>query len=457
MLTSPSSASGFSSQSSVRHQTRSFILLPIAAIVIATLAGCNRGDAAAGGHGGMPPAQVTVQLIQPADLMVEREFVGQANGSREVEIRARINGIVEKRLYEEGAVVRAGQPLFKLDAAPYVAAVNQAEAAVATAEANLKQADREYARLKPMLEVKAISQKEWDTAASAADIARAQQKQAQAQLAAARVDLGYTDVRAPISGSAGRALKMEGSLANAAGDSLLTTMAQTDPMHVNFAITEGERTQTQADIASGALKVPASGYVVRLKNTDGQVLKSVGKLEFNDYKADANTGAFAARATVPNADGSLAPGQFVRVLLGGATRPGAIAVPQRAVQDGPMGKFVYVVGKGQDGKPAAEARPVVPGEWVNLGGPNPNGWVIRQGLKQGDQVVIDGMARIFAPGQPIVPMTAEEAARAQAQQGGAPGGAAKAPGKAPEKAPDKAADKAADKTSGEKSAPAAKK
>jgi membrane fusion protein (multidrug efflux system) len=389
----------------------------------------------------MPPAQVTFQVIQPADLMVEREFVGQANGSREVEIRARVNGIVEKRLYEEGAPVRAGQALFKLDAAPYLAAATAAEAALATAEANLKQADREFARLKPLIEVKAISQKEWDSAASAADIARAQLKQAQAQLAAAKVDLSYTDIRAPISGIAGRALKMEGSLANAAGDSLLTTLAQTDPMHVNFAITEGERTATQADVAAGLLKLPTTGYVVRLKNTEGQYLKATGKLDFNDYKADANTGAFAARATVPNSDGSLAPGQFVRVVLSGAVRPGAIAVPQRAVQDGPTGKFVYVVGKGQDGKPAAEARPVVPGEWVSLAGQNANGWVIKQGLKAGDQVVIDGMARIFSPGQPIVPMTAEEAAKAaasQGQQAAGPAGGTAAGKPATEKPADKA-------------------
>jgi membrane fusion protein (multidrug efflux system) len=140
---------------------------------------------------------------------------------------------------------------------------------------------------------------------------------------------------------------------------------------------------------------------------------------------------------VGNADGALTPGQFVRVVLSGGTRPDAIALPQRAVLDGPLGKFVYVVGKGQDGKPAAEPRPVVPGEWVTLPGKDANAWIIRQGLKAGDQVIVDGMARIFAPGQPVVPMTAEEAAKAAAAPSAA--AAQAAAGKAPDAAPAKPA------------------
>ncbi len=404
--------------------------LALASLLV--LSACDRGSAA--GMGGMPPAAVTYQAIAPQEVGVEQEYVAQANGSREVEIRARVNGIVEKRLYSEGSFVRAGTPLFKLDAAPYTAAAAQAEAALATADANFKQAEREYNRLKPLIDAKAISQKEWDSAASALDVARAQQKQAQAQLSSARVDLGYTNIVAPISGAIGRALKVEGSLANAASDSLLATMAQTDPIHVNFSITENERNSALAEIAAGSLKLPPGGYVVKLKTSEGQPIKAVGKLNFTDYKADANTGTYAARAEFPNADGALTPGQFVRVVLTGAKRPAAIVVPQRAVLDGPMGKYVYLVGKGQDGKPAAEMRPVVPGDWVTLEGKEHNGWVIRDGLKTGDQVIIDGMARIFFPGQSILPMTAAEAEAA------AKAAAAKAPGSG---AP--AADKNADK------------
>ena len=384
-------------------------------ILMAALGACGK-EGAQGGFMGMPPAAVTYEVVASRDIAVEREFIGQTNGSREVEIRARVNGIVEERLYKEGAVVRVGQPLFKLDAASYAAVVAQAEAGVATAEANMKLSEREYARLQPLAEAKMISQKDWDVAASNLDIKRAQLKQAQAQLQVAQVDLGYTDIRAPISGVVGRALKVEGSLANTSGDSLLATIAQVDPMHVNFAIAENEKNITQSELAAGSLKLPQSGYKVKLKTAEGQWLNSVGKMDFSDYKADVNTGSYAARAIFPNADGSLSPGQFVRVVLTGAIRPNAIAVPQRAVIDGPMGKFVYVVGKGKDGKPAAEPRPVIPGEWVTLEGKDNNAWIIRQGLKPGDQVIIDGMARIFAPGQPIVPSSAEEAAKAAATQ-----------------------------------------
>ena len=402
----------------------------IALALVATLAACGKGEAQGGMHG-MPPAQITYEVVAAREIPVEREFVGQTNGSREVEIRARVNGIVEKRLYEEGTVVRAGQSLFKLDSATYAAVAAQAEAGVATADANAKLAERDHNRLKPLVEANAISQKEWDTAASNLDVTRAQLKHAQAQLKAAQVDLGYTDIRAPISGVVGRALKVEGALANASGDSLLATLAQTDPMHVNFAIADGDRTSSQNEIAAGSLKVPKTGYVVKLKNAEGQWLKPIGKLDFSDYKADANTGAYAARAIFPNPDGALAPGQFVRVVLAGATRPDAIAVPQRAVIDGPMGKSVYLVGKDKDGKPVAESRPVVPGDWVMLQGKDSNGWIIKHGLKAGDQVIVDGMARIFFPGQSIQPMTAGEAAAAAAKQS-APG-TPSAEGKAPSK------------------------
>ena len=401
----------------------------LSAVFLSLLVACGPGSAP-GQHGGFPPPAVTYEVVAAREVAVDQEYVGQTAGSREIEIRTRINGIVEKRLFEEGAVIRAGQPLFKLESALYAAAAAQAEAGVGTADANLKQAEREFNRLKPLIEAKAISQKEWDTAASAIDVAKAQQKQAQAQYASAKIDLGYTFVTAPINGVIGRALKVEGALATAAADSLLATMAQTDPIHVYFSVAERDRNELQAEITAGTLILPKAGYTVRLKAADGRWLKPVGKMNFRDYKADANTGAYAARAEFANTDNTLSPGQFVRVVLTGATRANAITLPQRAVLDGPMGKYVYVVGKGRDDKPAAEQRPVVPGEWVMLESKDPgarNGWVIRDGLKAGDKVIVDGVARIFAPGQPIVPMTPEEAAKAAAEQAkAAPGAAAPA-------------------------------
>ncbi|MGQ5524350.1 efflux RND transporter periplasmic adaptor subunit [Chitinimonas sp. PSY-7] len=395
-----------------------------ALILVGLLAACGK-DQPHGGGGGMPPPMVTYEAVTARDVPIDFEYVGQAAGSREVEIRARVNGIVDKRLYEEGARVKAGQTLFRIDPAPFAAAAAAADANVASADAALKKAERDYARLKPLIEAKAVSQQEFDNAASGLDIARAALKAAQAQARNTNIDLGYTDVRAPISGVVGRALKVEGALANAAGDSLLATMAQTDPIHVNFALSEADRAHVQSEVAAGTLKLPASGYSVKLKTSDGQWLKNPGKLDFSDYKADETTGAYASRAEFSNADNSLTPGQFVRVLLSGAQRPNAIAVPQRAVLDGPTGKFVYTVGTGKDGKPAAVPAPVVPGEWVRLDGKEPNGWVIKKGLKTGDKVIVDGMARIFFPFAPVVPMTAEEAAQAAAKQAAGTAPAAK--------------------------------
>jgi len=398
---------GFLRAGVARRLSYSVILLPI------FLVACGQSPQA--GFSGMPPAAVTFEVAAARDVPVEYEYLGQTAGSREVEIRARVSGIVDKRYYQEGSLVQAGQALFKLDAASYVAAAAQAEAALASAAASLKKAERDFTRMQPLAESKVISQAAWDQISSDLDIAQARHKTAEAQFAAAKVQLRYTQIDAPISGVIGRALKVEGALANSeGGDSLLATMAQVNPMHVNFSVAEREKNDRAAEIAAGSLKLPKGGYVVRLKNTDGTLLEMQGKMDFADYKADANTGAYAMRATIPNPRGLLAPGQFVRVVLSGATRTKAFVVPQRAVVDGAMGKFVYLVGKDKDGKPIAEPRPIVPGEWVVLTGKEKNGWIIRQGLQAGDAVVIDGIARIFAPGQPLMPMTVEEAEKAAA-------------------------------------------
>ncbi len=353
------------------------------------------------GHGGMPPADVAVTTVSLRDVPVDFEYVGQVAGSREIEVRARVTGIIEKRLYEEGTLLKAGQPMFLIDQAPFRARVASAEAALTQAQARLKQAEREYNRIKPLAAEQAVSQKDADDAASAFELARAAVKSAEADLTTARIDLGYTEVRAPLGGVAGRALKVEGGLAAAGGDSLLATLAQTDPAHVNYGVGEEEALRLRDEAANGKLVLPKDGFAVKLKLSDGSMLDRVGRIDFHDYKADSNTGSFAARASVPNADGKLAPGQFVRVILSGATRPQAVVLPQRAVLDSPNGKYVYVVGQGKEGATIAQPRPVQVGEWVKLDGDLANAWVIRDGLKPGDQVIVDGTARIFFPGAPI--------------------------------------------------------
>ena len=370
----------------------------------ALLTGCGNSQSA--GEAGAHAAQaVTFETVVARDVAIEFEYPGQAAGSREVEIRARVDGIVEKRLYEEGSFVKAGQPLFVIAPATYAAATAAAEANVATAEANLQKAQRDFDRYKPLIDARAISQMEFDNTASALDIARANLKAAKAQYHSSRINLEYTDVRAPISGVIGRALKVEGALAIASSDSLLATMAQTDPIDVYFAVSEADRNHLQSELAAGRLSLPAGGkrFVAKLKDTDGKLLAQTGTLNFSDYKADTNTGAYTNRARFTNPKAALTPGQFLRVVLTGAVRRDAIAVPQRAVLNNAMGRFVYVVGKGKDGKPAAEPRPVVPGEWVRISDNEPSGWVIKEGLLPGDQVIVDGVARIFFPFQPITP------------------------------------------------------
>lgn len=392
----------------ISHLPRLTIQMTSAAVLIVALTGCGRSNSA-DKMGPPPPPTVSVATVVARDVPIDFEYPGQSAGSREVEIRARVDGIIEKRLFEEGSVVKAGQPLFVIAPATYAAADAAAAANVATAEANVQKAQRDFDRYKPLIDARAVSQMEFDNIASALDVARANLKAAQAQYSSAHINLSYTDVRAPISGVIGRALKVEGALASASSDSLLATMAQVDPIDVYFSMSDADHDNLQSELASGSLVMPKNGkgFVVKLKTNDGKWLPQTGTLNFSDYKADVNTGAFTNRARFANSKGTLTPGQFLRVVLTGAVRPNAIAVPQRAVLSNAAGKFVYVVGKGKDGKPAAELRPVVPGEWVRISDAEPNDWVIKDGLLAGDQIIVDGSAHIFAPSQPINPQFAE--------------------------------------------------
>ena len=371
-------------------------LFPLA--LAAIVAACSPSQEKGAGFHGFPPAEVTVQAATTRTFPVTFEYVGQTQGSKDVEVRARVTGIVEKRLFEEGAGVKAGQPLFILDARQYQAQVAAANAEVARAEAQKAQADRELARLKPLAERKAIGQKEADDAASQADFAAAAVKAAQAKLTELNVNLGYTKVIAPISGLTSRALKSEGSLATA-NETLLTTISQTNPIWIVFNISENEQLRLNRAVAANQLEVPKdNAYEVTVRLSDGSTLPRKGKINFSDTRVNPSTGTYEMRAEVANADGALKPGQFVRVILHGAERQNVIAVPQVAVMDGPQGKFVYVLGKDKDGKDVATPRPVVVGDWVDAN--KSNQWVIESGLKPGDPVIVNGIAKIMA-GAPV--------------------------------------------------------
>jgi membrane fusion protein (multidrug efflux system) len=337
-----------------------------------------------------PPPAVSTITVEPRDLPVTYEYVGQTAGFREVEVRARVTGILLKRHYREGAPVKEGQSLFLIDPAPFQVALERSEADLAVAEARLAQARRDTARLAPAFEAKAVAQKDYDDAVSAERIAAAEVQAARARVAEARLNLEYTRVEAPISGVSGRAAVSEGTLVSGPAV-LLTTVTQIDPMYVIFGIPDQERMAIQEEAESGRLKLPPHGrFQVGLTLADGRAYPHMGHLDFTDVRVNPQTGTSEARAQVPNPEGRLRAGEFVRVVLHGALRPQAVLVPQRAVLEGPAGKFVYVVNA--EGK--AEPRPVQVGPW------NGDAWLIRQGLAAGERVIVDGVMRI-RPGAPV--------------------------------------------------------
>lgn len=369
------------------------VLLPL----LLGLTGCD-GKAEQGAGMAFPPPQVSVVTIAPQDLPVEREYIGQTKGSREVEIRARVGGIIEQRLYEEGTQVAAGAVLFQLDPKSYAAQLAAAEAVLARAEAQRNQAEREWNRIKPLVADKVVSRKALDDAQSAFELAGADVKAAAAALREARLQLDYTRVTAPIAGVAGLAEKVEGAVVKAS-EERLTTLTVTDPMDVYFSVSENELLAQQTEAADGSVQTPADNALqVKVRLADGRVLERSGHINFNDARIDTATGTLNMRARLANADGLLKSGQFVRVLVSGAVRPNAITVPQKAVLEGPQGKFVYVVGKGKDNAAVAAVRPVEVGEWVSHN--DERMWIIRGGLQAGDQVIVDNLIKV-RPDTPV--------------------------------------------------------
>ena len=370
------------------------------------LTACNpsSSNAPAGPGNAMPPPEVSVITLQAKAQAVSLELVGQTAGSRETEVRARVAGILQQRLFVEGTAVQAGTPLFQIDPATFQNQLASAEANLAVAEAKVKQARRDQARAAPLAAEKAISQKEADDAQSALESAEAALKQTQAQANEARLNLAYTKVVAPIAGVTSTAAKSDGNLITAS-DSLITTIVQTHPMYVNFSLSEADVLRMTQQLSSGQLNVPGStggkratngslGFTVKLKLADGSLYAREGKLNFTSEKVNPQTGSFEARAELPNPDGVLRPGQFVRVMLGGASRPNSLSVLQRAVIDSPFGKIVFVVNK--DDK--LEPRP------VELDGWSQGEWIVTKGVQAGDRVLVEGFIKAHDPGMTVKPV-----------------------------------------------------
>jgi membrane fusion protein (multidrug efflux system) len=323
---------------------------------------------------------VTVIEARPTRVATQVEVVGTTEGAREVEVRARVAGILQRQLYREGEVVKAGAPLFQIERAPFEIALDEARAALAQAQAQQEQGKREADRLRPLVEDRAISQREYDQALSTAKTADASLLAARARVREAELNLSYTRVNAPISGVALRAQRSEGTLvAPTTEASLLTTIAQTHPIRVRFALSESEAAQARS----------ATGDAVHLLLADGRAYARAGKLDYAGSVVDPRLGTVQMRAEFPNPDGVLLPGQFVRVqLTTGASD--AFVVPQAAVMSGDQGRFVWIIGAQNQATP----KPVQTAQWQG------SDWVIRSGLAAGDKVITDNLLKL-RPGAPV--------------------------------------------------------
>jgi membrane fusion protein (multidrug efflux system) len=339
-----------------------------------------------------PPqtAEVSVLTVEPRDTPVTSEYIAQTQSPQEVNIVARVSGFLDKQLYTEGAIVKEGQILFQMDRKPFIAQLDSAQAAWDKAQAAHETAVANLKRVKPLAELNALSQKDLDDATGNADTTAASVAQAQANVDSARLNLSYTTIASPLRGIAAAAQQKEGAYLSPQNN-MLTTVSSLNPMWVNFSVSENAFRDYRDQVTKGLLVPPQDGnYVVELIQVDDSKFPQTGRITFADPSFNPQTGTFLIRVTIPNPDGALRPNQYVRVRLHGAIRPNAITVPQRAVQQGAKGHFIWVVNPA--GK--AELRPVVVGEWYR------DSWFISEGLAAGDQVVVDGILRL-APDAPV--------------------------------------------------------
>lgn len=341
--------------------------------------------------------RVTTLTIKAQNIPMSLEYVAQTASSRQVNINARVNGFLQKRLYQEGSMVRDGQTLFTIDPRPFQVQVNEARAALDSSKAAHATAKANFDRIKPLVALNALSKKDLDNAKGQFLTTQAAVHQAQAQLNAARLNLSYTTIKSPVDGLAGSASVAEGTYIDATNNQL-TTVYRMSPMWVNFSISENRLLELQKQIQAGQLIVPANNnFTVEVILPDGSVLPNTGKLVFSAPDYNPTTGTNMIRASVDNPKGTLKPNQFVRVRMIGATRPDAIAVPQKAVQQGSKGHFVWVI---KDNK--AQYRPVTVGDQTGTN------WVITQGLQSGEQVVIDGVQTLAAGADVDVSQNSEQ-------------------------------------------------
>jgi len=331
------------------------------------------------------PVDVTAMKVEPETVPVTIEYVGQTQSSHMVEIRARVEGYLDKIAYKEGSLVNEGDLLFQIDPRPFQAKLEQAKGELAAAKANLTRARREYARIEPLYKQNAVSQRDRDNAEAALLEAEASVQSAKGKVMDAEVNLSYTTITSPVTGLSDRALQLEGALVSPGPESLLTTVSVPDPMWIYFSVSENDMLKYRDEIAKGLLKFPPKDdFEVQLVLADGSIFPEKGHVTFTAPLFSRETGTFLVRAVLANPQGLLRPGQFVRVQVIGATRPNAIVIPQQAVVQTAKGHAVFVV---KDGK--AELRNVEVGEWQSS-----DGWFITSGLKSGEDIVVNGTNKL---------------------------------------------------------------
>jgi membrane fusion protein (multidrug efflux system) len=355
-------------------------------LAVVLVAGCSKGkpDAVT------PPAEVTVVTVAARDVPISVEYIAQTQSSRQVSIQARVNGFLEKRVYAEGEFVKEGDVLFLMDRKPFQVQVDAAKAALSRQMASLETARLNLERTRPLAAENALSQKDLEDATGHFESTAASVEQAKAELAGYELNLSYCTVTSPVTGVTGAALQQDGTYISSQ-NSQLTTVAVLSPIWVNFSLSEGEVQRIRDRIAKGIVVPPRGGqYDVEILLADGTPFPRKGRITFADPSYNPATGTFLIRASFENPDGVLRPNQHVRARIHGAVRPKAILVPQRSVQQGAKGAFVWVV----DGEGKAELRPVVAGGWHG------DDWFIDEGLSAGDRVVVDG-GMMLRPGSPV--------------------------------------------------------
>jgi membrane fusion protein (multidrug efflux system) len=373
------------------HDFRLLPALYVFVAAMALLAGC--GKQSQQNNDGNSPVPVSTLTASKRTVPLLIESVGRAEGSRQIEIRARVSGILEKQTYSEGNMVKRGDVLFHIDPAPFEIALAHAKAALAQQEATAKQAQRDSVRLSALAAQNAVSRRQADDALSALDNANAGLLVARANVREAELNLSYTKVTAPIGGIAGRSIHSEGSLVTAGADSgLLTTVVQNDPLWVRFAMSESEYAALRdagssedepGSPAAHVPKDPGKALTVQLLRKDGKPFANPGRVNFSASEIDTQLGTIQLRAEFSNPGLDILPGEYVRVRLSIGAQS-TIVVPQVAVQQSPKGAFVWIV----NDKQQAEQRIVQTGAWVG------SDWQVRTGLNEGDQVIVDNLLRV---------------------------------------------------------------